>query len=39
MAIRNTLLGGTDFINGENLITTDLNDTFDEIARLCESTY
>lgn len=37
MAIRNTLLGGSDFINGENLTTTDLKDTFTEIATLVDA--
>jgi len=34
MAIKNTLLGGTDWIDGEVLYAADLNDTFDEVANL-----
>ena len=33
MAIRNELLGGTDFSN-ERLLSQDLNDTFDKIAEI-----
>jgi len=31
MAIKNTVLGGTDWIDGEVLASTDLNDTFDSM--------
>lgn len=34
MAIRNTNMGGTDWTDGELGYSTDVNDTFDEIARL-----
>jgi hypothetical protein len=37
MAIRNTAMGGTDFYAGEPLYDHDLNDTFDEIARLVDN--
>ena len=32
MAIKNTLLGGTDWIDGAILYSEDLNDTFDKVA-------
>jgi hypothetical protein len=32
MAIKNTLLGGTDWIDGEVLNAVDINDTFDKVA-------
>lgn len=31
MAIKNTLLGGTDWELGAALVSQDLNDTFDEL--------
>lgn len=34
MTVKNTLLGGTDWILGESLFTTDLKDTFDELYNL-----
>lgn len=39
MAIRTELLGGTDFVSGRKLLSTDLNDTFNEIVRLVENGY
>ena len=38
MAIRNTLLGGTDFYLNEVLFPTDMNDTIDQIVGLVEGT-
>lgn len=35
--IRNDLLGGLDWIRGDNLKPIDLNDTFDEVERVSNS--
>lgn len=34
MAVKNTLLGGTDWIAGGNIIAVDLNDTLNELYNL-----
>ena len=39
MAIRNEILGGTDWSNGNILFAEDLNDTFNEIVRVVELGY
>ena len=31
MAVKNTLLGGTDWADGESVMAEDLNDTFDAL--------
>lgn len=39
MAIKNTLLGGNDWLEGSKLLATDVNDTIDEFVRLVENGY
>ncbi len=39
MAIRNTILEGRDWLEGEAFIAVDINDTFDEIAEIVEAGY
>ena len=37
MAIKNTLLGGTDWASGEVWFSADINDTYDEIASIVDN--
>ena len=39
MAIKNTLLGGSDWLVGSNLLSTDTNETIDAFVTLVENGY